>query len=171
MDQIQQKISEFSTDQQISKLKLSKHHPQRVKEFITCFQIKPNASLLPLSHLKVDYLYLREKQNQDWAYQRTLEGTELARSKDYVSAIKKYDLALDLDPTCVEAFVARGAALANQQKYIEAIADLQIALELDPKHKNANAYLKKLLKKEQERIDKEAKRDESLLNGEFILVF
>ncbi|KAJ3118362.1 hypothetical protein HDU96_002204 [Phlyctochytrium bullatum] len=38
------------------------------------------------------------------------EGVQLVKSKDMEAAIKKFTSAIEVDPSCAEAFVGRGAA-------------------------------------------------------------
>jgi tetratricopeptide (TPR) repeat protein len=174
MEEIQRRILDFNkqvTTKECRPMKFTtKDNPGLCDEFLGSFGLHGNASLLPTREVSVDYLYLRNKQNKEWAYQRTAEGIELARAERYGDAIKKYDAALELDARCIDAYVARGAAYANQSKYLEAISDLRVALEIDSQHKNAQDYLAKLLKYEEKRQTREREATDVLLNGEFVLV-
>jgi Flp pilus assembly protein TadD len=58
----------------------------------------------------IDYLHLRQIQNRDWALHHVAEGIDHAQKDEFGEALKKYHAALELDPECVEALVARGAA-------------------------------------------------------------
>lgn len=57
----------------------------------------------------IDYMHLRKIQNRDWALHHVAEGIEYAEKNETSEAVKKYQAALELDPDCVEALVARGA--------------------------------------------------------------
>ena len=57
----------------------------------------------------VDYLELRNKQNIKYAYKLTVDGINYAKKNEFGAAMKKYDSALQMDPNCTEALVARGA--------------------------------------------------------------
>jgi tetratricopeptide (TPR) repeat protein len=174
MEELQKRILDLSKrvlSKNLSPMKYtSKEYPGLCDEFLNSFGINGNASLLPHKVAPIDYLILRNKQNMEWAFQRTAEGIELARKERYVEAIKKYEMALELDARCIDAYVARGAAYANQSKYLEAITDLRVALEINPNHRNAQQYLSRLLKNEQERQTREREETDGLLNGEFMLV-
>ena len=88
--------------------------------FLRSYDLNGHHSLLPAPlkecvlsltlTLRENYLHLRSLQNKDWAIHHTSEGIELAQKNDLKGAIKKYGSALDMDPACVEAWVARGAA-------------------------------------------------------------
>ena len=119
----------------------------------------------------VDYLLLRKKQNQAWAFQQAVEGIELAKSGDFQKAFKKYNTALELDPSCVEALVGRGCAYANERKYKLAVEDLEEALDIDPNHKNAHAYLNEILATQKKRKQERRKSEKLIKSGEFILPY
>ena len=79
--------------------------------------------------------------------------------------MKKYNSALDLDDSCVDAWVARGALYANQKNYSHSLSDFKRALELDPNHSNARVYYEKT----REINDKIQSELESAQRGEFLL--
>jgi len=79
---------------------------------------------------KWDYMDMRKRQNSDWAHEIIYKGVSLAKSNEYEKAIKVYNHAIDIDPNCVDAYVAKGAA--NFEK----------ALQIDPNCTNAKKYLK-----------------------------
>ena len=125
-------------------------------------EFEPNKTL-------VDYKLLRLEQNKDHAYSLTAQGVTLARNNELLEAIKKYDLALEIDNNCVQGLVARGAAKANLSKFNEAIKDLKLAIELDPSHENAQMYLDKLINSERKRKDDQLYYNKCLKNGEFLM--
>lgn len=65
---------------------------------------------MPVRRPAIDYLLLRQIQNRDWALHHVAEGIDHAQKDEFGEAMKKYQAALELDPECVEALVARGAA-------------------------------------------------------------
>ena len=72
---------------------------------------------------------------------RVAQGVRLARDHGKLDeAVALYRKALDINPNCVDALVARGAAYGTQKKDSLALKDLQRALELDPVHPNARKY-------------------------------
>ncbi|ORX82280.1 hypothetical protein BCR32DRAFT_292779 [Anaeromyces robustus] len=110
-----------------------------------------------------DYMDMRKKQNSDWAHEIIYKGVTLAKSNEYEKAIKVYNHAIDIDPNCVDAYVAKGAAYANQEHYNLAIRNFEKALQIDPKCVNAKKYLKATQnrKAEEDRIkEKERKKQE-----------
>jgi len=133
-----------------------------------------------------DYMDMRKKQNSDWAHEMTYKGVTLAKSNEYEKAIKVYNHAIEIDPNCVDAYVAKGAAYANQEHYMLAIKNFEKALQIDPKCVNAKKYLKatqnrkadedkakeleRKRKEEEERIkrENEAKNDIILDNSKLI---
>lgn len=76
-----------------------------------------------------------------WAEESVRRGIDFAKRGDYVTAIKCYEQALELDPRHADAFVAKGAALANQGKFKDAAMDLEKALKINPRVHNAQKYL------------------------------
>src|ERR1017187_9627831 len=74
-----------------------------------------------------------------------LQGNMLSDRKDYNEAIKKYQMALALDPKDAMVYDDWGVAIDDQnqghdpEKYQAAIEKFQAAIKLDPK--SANAYL------------------------------
>ena len=116
-----------------------------------------------------DYMELRKTQNKAWAMQQAREGILLAKSNDIQSAKQKYDIAIELDDNCVEAYVGRGCAYGNEKKFKLAIEDLRMALDIDPKHKNAQHYLDTLLLKQKKKKQSKKDMQKRLLEGEFVL--
>ncbi|HOT91152.1 MAG TPA: tetratricopeptide repeat protein [Anaerolineae bacterium] len=57
---------------------------------------------------------------------------------EYEKAIREFNQALALDPTCTQAYYDRGLAYAQRQYYEQAAADFSRVIELDPQH--ADAY-------------------------------
>ncbi|KAJ3030057.1 Tetratricopeptide repeat protein 14, partial [Rhizophlyctis rosea] len=114
---------------------------------------------------QIDYLTLRRRQNQAHARGHVEVGIKLFQADDLKRAMNKYAQALDLDPECVDAFIARGCLFAKQQKYDDAIADFQRALGIDPDNNNAYTYWKRTVAKRDE-INREK---QSAADGEFLL--
>ncbi|KAJ3069643.1 hypothetical protein HDU98_007292 [Podochytrium sp. JEL0797] len=56
------------------------------------------------------YKSLSKKQNGQWARKMVVEGIALSQEKNFEKAIQKYARAIETDPECVDAYVARGAA-------------------------------------------------------------
>ncbi|KAJ8327949.1 hypothetical protein QVD99_006318 [Batrachochytrium dendrobatidis] len=113
----------------------------------------------------IDYLSLRDLQNKDWAISCANDGIAAARKGNDSSAMRKYNAALDMDPKCVDALVARGAMLANQGRLDRALVDLKHAVLLNPRHENASRYLKRT----QDAIAKEDQEKKAILRGEFLM--
>ncbi|KAJ3141392.1 Tetratricopeptide repeat protein 14 [Physocladia obscura] len=105
---------------------------------------------------------------------KVVEGISLSQEKRLDAAILKYSRALEIDPDCVDAFVARGAAwvlhiiilsYANQLKLDKAIADHTTALKIQPFHVNARIYLNKCVARLKEIEDEK----QSAVEGEFLM--
>ncbi|TPX73888.1 hypothetical protein CcCBS67573_g04834 [Chytriomyces confervae] len=129
--------------------------------------IDGNASLLkPLINGKGEtYNSLGRRQNAAWARTIVVEGISLSQDKKLPEAISKYTKAIEIDPECVDAYVARGAAHANQGSFDKAIADHSHALKLQPSHENAQRYLQKCI---QRRNEIEAEK-QSAVDGAFLM--
>eukprot|EP00877_Chromochloris_zofingiensis_P008796 jgi/Chrzof1/416/Cz01g15040.t1 len=85
--------------------------------------------------------HIRQQINHAWSNEAVRRGVAAAKSGDYKEAHRCYDKALDMNPTNVDAYVARGAAHANQKQLLAAIKDFQHALDLDGQNVNAAKYL------------------------------
>ncbi|KAJ3231992.1 Tetratricopeptide repeat protein 14 [Chytriomyces hyalinus] len=129
--------------------------------------IDGNASLFkPLISGKGEtYSSLGRRQNAAWARTIVVEGISLSQDKKLSEAISKYTKAIEIDPECVDAYVARGAAHANQGSFDKAIADHTHALKLQPSHENAQRYLQKCI---QRRNEIEAEK-QSAVDGAFLM--
>ncbi|KAI8586827.1 hypothetical protein BDZ88DRAFT_268948 [Geranomyces variabilis] len=108
---------------------------------------------------------LRKRQEAEFAIREVKQGIVAFQEGNNTRALAKYKAALNHDPECTEAFVARGALYAKAEKYESAIADFDRALELDPTHNNAASYRRMTCKKLAE-VEREK---ESARNGEFLM--
>ncbi|KAJ3019215.1 Tetratricopeptide repeat protein 14 [Thoreauomyces humboldtii] len=113
----------------------------------------------------VDYIFLRQRQEAEYARLQVKEGIEAFQAQDYERALRKYKAALEQDPRCVDAYVARGALWAKQEKYSKAVKEFRKALALDPDHNNANVYLKMT----QTKLAEIEREKESAASGEFLM--
>nr|XP_032813818.1 tetratricopeptide repeat protein 14 [Petromyzon marinus]XP_032813819.1 tetratricopeptide repeat protein 14 [Petromyzon marinus] len=84
---------------------------------------------------------LRQKQSTAWALKCVKSGVDHFKSGQPVEAMNAYNRALEMDPTNVEALVARGALFASKGSLTKATEDLEAALEASPTHRNARKYL------------------------------
>ncbi|CAM9722926.1 unnamed protein product [Lampetra fluviatilis] len=84
---------------------------------------------------------LRQKQSTAWALKCVKSGVDHFKSGQPVEAMNAYNRALEMDPTNVEALVARGALFASKGSLTKAMEDLEAALEASPTHRNARKYL------------------------------
>lgn len=66
-----------------------------------------------------------------------------------------YEIALEFDPECSDAYVAKGASYVNQKEYEKGMKEFEKALLINPNHKNAKIYLETTKKKFQELKDEE----------------
>ncbi|KAI8845019.1 hypothetical protein BJ741DRAFT_586638 [Chytriomyces cf. hyalinus JEL632] len=125
-------------------------NPSLIEAWLTETGIDGNSSLFkPLINGKGETCNsLGRRQNAAWA--RTIVLPE---------AISKYTKAIEIDPECVDAYVARGAA------FDKAIADHSHALKLQPSHENAQRYLQKCI---QRRNEIEAEK-QSAIDGAFLM--
>ena len=76
-----------------------------------------------------------------------LKGLTLAKKGSHANAIKCYNHALDIEPTFVQALVARGAVHIAQHNFERAIADLQAAIDIEPNQPTAIRFLAKAKEK------------------------
>ena len=71
------------------------------------------------------------------AIQTYNEGAIANQKGDLVTAVAKFNAALELDPSLAEAHAALGAVHYNQERYDEALAAIDKTLELKPDHLGA----------------------------------
>ncbi|KAJ1360746.1 hypothetical protein KIN20_019795 [Parelaphostrongylus tenuis] len=90
---------------------------------------------------------IRRRQNEMLAEEFAVRGVEQMRSGNRESAIVIFNQALEINPECVEALVARGAAYSTNGHYTLAEADFDKALLLVPTHTNARNYMVETLVK------------------------
>ena len=93
--------------------------------------------------------------NNRLSLQKYLIGNVAYFRKDYETALKNYDVAIQLNPNNFEAYNNRGVAYKNLGQYERAIQDYDKAIELNPNYDNAhnnrgNAY--RLLKQYEQAI-------------------
>jgi tetratricopeptide (TPR) repeat protein len=69
------------------------------------------------------------------------DGVSLTGRKKLKEAVARFTEALAVDPSFVEAYIARGNAETELRMHKEALADFNKALELDPSLKEARDYL------------------------------
>jgi tetratricopeptide (TPR) repeat protein len=150
-------------------LTASKRHPRIIDQLCQKYGLDRKACFNAEEELQIDYLELRKTQNKAWALQQAREGILLAKSNDLQGAKKKYDVAIELDDNCVEAYVGRGCAYGNEKKLKLAIEDLRMALDIDPHHKNAQYYLDTLLAKQKKKKQSKKDSQKRLLEGEYLL--
>lgn len=60
-------------------------------------------------HSPLDFLFLRKRQNQAWAFKSAHEGHALNARKETNAAMAKYQAALELDHESVESLVGRAS--------------------------------------------------------------
>ncbi|KJH46041.1 tetratricopeptide repeat protein [Dictyocaulus viviparus] len=112
---------------------------------------KSSYSFLKLDGLEKDRAepasLLRKRQNEMLADEFVVRGVEQMKSGNRESAIVVLNQALEINPECVEALVARGAAYSTNGQYVLAEADFDQALSLVPTHTNARNYLVETLVK------------------------
>lgn len=72
--------------------------------------------------------------------------------------MKIYNHAIEIDPQCVDAYVAKGAAYANQEHYELAIRNFEKALDINPDCANAKLYLEATEQKKAT-VEEEEKRE------------
>ncbi|KAH6572161.1 hypothetical protein BASA61_004048 [Batrachochytrium salamandrivorans] len=146
-------------------------NPKLVDLFVNYFGIQDWQSMVlrrnrgPTANNGVDYQSLQRRQNIDWAITCLHEGTIALHKGDNSTAMKKYNAALDMDPQCVDALVARGGIFLNSGKFTSAMKDLEYALSLDPHHENAIRYLRRV----RTAMSKEESDKKALLRGEFLM--
>ena len=88
---------------------------------------------------------LRKRQSAKVAKRSVTKGINFYRKGKMLEALQELNLALDLDPVNVDAFVARGALYANKCAFAKAIDDFEKALSIDSENKNAKKYLIEVL--------------------------
>ncbi len=71
------------------------------------------------------------------AIQTYNEGALATQKGDNVTAIRKFQAALNLDPSLAEAHAALGSVYYNQQQYDQALESIEKTLELKPDHLGA----------------------------------
>ncbi|KAJ3146862.1 Tetratricopeptide repeat protein 14 [Geranomyces michiganensis] len=108
------------------------------------------------------FMTLRKRQEAEFAIREVKQGIAAFQEGNNARALAKYKAALNHDPECTDAFVARGALYAKAEKYESAIADFDRALALDPTHVNAGSYRRMTCKKLAE-VEREK---ESARNGD-----
>jgi tetratricopeptide (TPR) repeat protein len=68
----------------------------------------------------------------------TNQGTTYSKKGKYNEAIKEYDKAIAINPSCTLAYYNRSVAYTKTRQYDKAINDCNKVLQLDPRH--ANSY-------------------------------
>jgi tetratricopeptide (TPR) repeat protein len=168
MDQIES-ILQSNHPAKSTAITFSRRNPRIIGQLCVKYGLEQSVWFNKREKVDIDYLELRKTQNQSWALQQAREGILLAKSNDLQGAKQKYDVAIELDDNCVEAYVGRGCAYGNEKKYKLAIEDLRMALDIDPDHKNAQHYLDTLLSKQKKKKQSKKDSQKRLLEGEFIL--
>ncbi|CAJ0595830.1 unnamed protein product [Cylicocyclus nassatus] len=112
---------------------------------------------------------LRKRQNEMLAEEYVVRGVEQMRSGNRESAIVVLNQALEINPHCVEALVARGAAYSTNGHYPLAEADFDKALELAPTHANARNYMVETLVKHASLLEVQGEVDNAKLKYEKVL--
>lgn len=69
------------------------------------------------------------------------KGIRCAKTGQYTEAMKYYTEALDIQPRCVDAYIAMGAAFVHQGNLPRGAQCFQKALSIDPTDGNAQKYL------------------------------
>jgi tetratricopeptide (TPR) repeat protein len=85
----------------------------------------------------------------EWAARYYLHFGHEALKTDPEKAIADYDVALELNPTCAEAFYWRGGAYYKLGRPARALADCRRTIDLDPHHFSAYRMMDYLLASEQ----------------------
>jgi len=85
-------------------------------------------------------LYLSSTQKDMDVSEQINLGNQLFNKKKYEEAIVEYKKAIDLDSTCVQAFVNWGAMLNVLDRYYEAEEKFEKAYTINPDQFNAHAY-------------------------------
>lgn len=116
---------------------------KKLKMIIDCWNVKEHSRFNESSNAieKCNFVELRTAQNKKYSMEILKQGLLEARIGKHVEALKKYDSALEMDASNVDARVARGVSLSNMLKYEEAIEELTEALKLSPSNENAKRYL------------------------------
>ena len=89
---------------------------------------------------KIDQAAEAVKKNPKDAKAHFFLGVAYEKKRDYNSAIKHFDKAIEIDPRAAY-YLNRGAAYKAQFNYDKAIADYKKALEVDPKFSIAYSHL------------------------------
>ncbi|VDP12028.1 unnamed protein product [Soboliphyme baturini] len=87
------------------------------------------------------------------------KGIERLRQGLSTEALQLFNKALEVDPTNIDALVARGALYANTDCFALAVKDFEEALKLDSSHSNARKYLLETLMTQAKMLEKRGKRD------------
>jgi len=93
-----------------------------------------------------------------------LAGVQQEGKKDYVSAFKRYQYAIEIEPTFVDTYVELGAMLAKIGDFEGAVQCYRDAARLAPTLKNFHnlrEILRKLIKDNPEKYSEELKEIES----------
>ena len=111
---------------------------------------KPNKSfIVGLDNLTFSQKYhsdgLRKQQSYKIAKKCVKMGVDFFHNGQIIEALQELNRALDLDPSNIDALVARGAIYANKSAFLKSIIDFEYALKLDSDHKNAKKYLIEVL--------------------------
>ncbi|TPX55388.1 hypothetical protein PhCBS80983_g05350 [Powellomyces hirtus] len=130
-------------------------NPAAYRQFMSAMGMAPGAPLRsvlisvgPAADGKLEnvplenYASLRRRQESEYAIRQVKDGIDAFQQNDYETAMRKYRTALEQDPNCVDAYVARGALYAKQDQFNKAIQDFKDALDVNPDHANAAAYLR-----------------------------
>jgi len=121
------------------------YNPSATSLMLSSWELVENGTLFrdrPISFpAEKCWNYLRRIQNQEWAKETVSQGISKAKEGNYREALKYYRQALEVDPECSDAFVARGAAFANVNMLEDAIEEFEKALKLNPADSNASKYL------------------------------
>ena len=86
-------------------------------------------------------------------------GLSFADQSAYDKAIEQFTIAIGLEPSKAEYYIARGQAYEELLKYSEAKADYEKALVFDPRNSNAKARLSVASSKIDKSIDTQKKGD------------
>ena len=121
-------------------------NPESVSIMINAYDIDDKGSLLSASKNRSSesYMDLRTTQNKNWASDSVKRGIVFSKagdSENLILACKCYAHALEIDPTFVDAYIARGAAYVLLNRLQDSIKEFRIALKYDPENVNAKKYL------------------------------
>ncbi|KAI8922357.1 hypothetical protein DFJ77DRAFT_21006 [Powellomyces hirtus] len=154
-------------------------NPAAYRQFMSALGMDPGAPLRSvlisvgpaadgnLENVPVEnYASLRRRQESEYAIRQVKDGIDAFQQNDYETALRKYRTALEQDPNCVDAYVARGALYAKQDQFNKAIQDFKDALDVNPDHANAAAYLRMT---ENKLADIEREKQSAAM-GEFLML-